>query len=253
MPTTTNPVSRSETGHAKFIESIERLIAADATLDPAKLNAPADLRSSALAALLPGANTRQTQVGNAKADWRTVTLDRQTDADEIESKAAQAVALLEAQGARGETVEDARSYVRKLQGKRKTPKPADDAATPAVDESEAGISVSQQSNAAKIANFSELIDYLEAQPEYAAVTNPGYTVTELRAFADNLRAKHTVSINAATTLSADRSDRDAFFYTDPNSVLALAKRYKKLVFGAYGANSPEYALVNSIPFQKANK
>ncbi len=252
MPTTTNPnpVSRSETGHAKFIESIERLIAADATLDPLKLKPPADLKSSSLAALLPEANTRHTQVGNAKADWRTVTLDRQTDADQLDRRAAQAVALLEAQGARAETIEDARSYVRKLRGDRKKAKPKDDAATPNLDESDAGISVSQQSNAARIAAFSELIDFLEAQSQYAAVTNPGYTVAELRAFADSVRAKHTVSIAAAAALASDRGKRDAFFYTDSKSVLALAKRYKKLVFGAYGANSPEYALVNSIPFQK---
>lgn len=253
MPTTTNPVSRSETGHAKFIESIERLIAADATLDPAKLNAPADLTSAALAALLPTANARLTQVGNSKADWRTVTLDRQTEADEIDSRAAQAVALLEARGARRETVEDARSYVRKLRGSRKSKRSTDNPATPDVNESDTSISVSQQSNAAKIAAFSELVDFLEAQSEYASVTNAGYTVSELRAFADNLHAKHTVSINAATTLSRDRAARAAFFYNDPASVLKLAKRYKKLVFGAYGAKSPEYELVNSIPFQKANK
>lgn len=246
-------ISTSEKGHAKFLESIQRLIDADATLDPNKLNAPDDLNSVALAAMQTGAVDRQEQVGGAKASWRTVALDRQTDADQIDSKAAQAVALFDGQGASKDAVEDARFYVRKIQGTSKKKKPADDPNTPDVDESEEGISKSQQSNAAKLSFFGELIDYLEAQTLYAEVKNTGFTVAELRAFKDSTQAKHDDSIGAATTLSVKRSDRDGFFYNNADSVLARAKRYKKIVFGAYGAKSAEYALVNAIPFQKPKK
>lgn len=243
-------ISRSERGHAKFVESIERLIAADALLDPAKLNAPDDLKSAALAALLTGATARQTQVGDSKANWRTATRDRQDDADKIDSMAAQAVALFEGQGGSADSVEDARSYVRKLQGGRKTSKKKDDPNTPTADEAEKSISASQQSNAAKIANFLELIDFLEAQPLYTNVKNTGFTIIELRAFAQSVQAKHTVSIAAAAALSADRISRNAFLYTGANSVLSLVKRYKRLVFGAYGGGSDEYKSVNEIPFEK---
>lgn len=246
--------SKSETGHAKFVESIERLIAADATLDAAKLNAPADLNSAALAALLPAATARHQKVGDSKAGWRTIALERRTDIEQITSMAAQAVALFESRGASKEKVEIARSYVRKIRGggakKIITP---DNPATPDVDETEKGISKSQQSSAAVLSVFFELIDYLEAQPEYAGVTNAGFEIADLRDFADATQAKHTASITAVTGLSADRSERDAFFYNDRTSVLNLARRYKKLVFGAYGGKSPEYALVNQIPFQKPKK
>lgn len=216
-----------------------------------KLAAPADLASAALAVLRTTAIAKHSQVGNSKADWRTIALDRRTDAEKIDSMAAQAVAFLESHGASAETVEDARSYVRKLQGGGK--KTSDDPNTPDIDESEKAISKSQQSNAAIISTFFELIDYLEAQTEYADVKNPGFTIAELRAFAQSVQTKHIASINAAAALSSDRAARDKVFYIDEKCVLNIAKRYKKLVFGAYGGKSAEYALVNAIRFQKPKK
>lgn len=253
MPENNPPktISKSETGHAKFIESIERWIAADQTLDPLKLNAPAGLKSADLAQMQTDAIARFEKVGDSLAKWRTDALARQTDADQIAPLASRAVALLEANGASAETVKDARSYVRKIQGAGS--KKADDPATPDVDESEKGISKSQQSNAAKLGFFDQLIEFLEAQPEYANVTNAGFTVAELRAFKDATQTKHDASIGSATTLSVDRGARNGVFYENADSVLSRAKRYKALVRGAYGADSPEYALVNAIPFRKPNK
>lgn len=242
--------STSEKGHAKFMESFDRLIAVDATLDPLKLNAPAALTSAALASLRTAAVAGHAKVGESKANWRTVALLRQTDADKLDSMATQAVALLESRGVSAETVEDARSYVRKLRGDRKTAAVKDNPLTLDVDESDGNISNSQQSNAAKISTFGELIDYLEAQSEYADVTTDGFKIVELRDFADTLQAKHNASIIAATTLETDRADRNGTFYTNDDSVLNRAKRYKKLVFGVYGGNSDEYRMVSEIPFQK---
>lgn len=245
--------SVSEKGHAKFLESLDRLIAVDATLDALTLDAPADLNSTALAAMRAQAATAHDKIGASKANWRTVALTRQTDADELDSMAAQAVALLEAQGASAETVEDARSTVRRLRGDRKTDAPKDDPLTPNVDESAGGISTSQQSNAARIATFGELIAFLEVQPDYAQVKKPGFKIAELRAFNEALDAKHNASIAAATALDIDRGDRNGIFYLNDDSILARVKRYKKLVFGTYGGDSDEYRMVNEIPFEKAGR
>lgn len=248
---TVKKISKSEQGHAKFLESIERLIAADATLDPLRLNAPDDLKSAALAAMQTGAITKFNKVDDSLANWRTAALARQVDADLIASKLSRAIDLFESRGASPEAVEDARSYLRKVQGA--ATKKKDDPSTTDIDESETGISNSQQSNAAKLGFFGGAIDYLEAQPLYAEVKNQGFTIADLRAFKDSTQAKHDTSIGSATTLSVDRSDRNGFFYEAADSVLSRAKRYKALVRGAYGAKSPQYALVNAIPFRKPSK
>lgn len=190
-------------------------------------------------------------VGNSKGDWRTVTLDRTTDAGTLASRASQAVALLESRGASAETVEQARYYVRKLQGKRATPGAVDDPATPDIDESEQSISAAQTSNAAKISTSYELIDFLEAQSEYAGGNNPELKISAYRAFVDSVSAKHDASIRTVTKLKSDRIARDKVFFDNPDSILNRAKRLKKAVGGAYGFDSPEYKTINSFPFHKS--
>jgi hypothetical protein len=191
-----------------------------------------------------------TAVGNSKADFRTVALDRQTEVERFEPLAAQAVGQLAGRGASAETVEDARSYVRKLQGRTLKPKPVTDPASPAFNPSEKNISSSQQSNAFKISTFLELVDFLEAQTAYASVKQAGLLVSDLRAVGTSAQAKHTASIAQAATLAADRNARNKFFFLDPNNICELAARYKNLVKGAFGAKSPEYKTINSIPFKK---
>jgi len=248
--TTPKNKSVSEKGHAKFLESLDRLIAVNAMLDASKLNAPADLTTAALEALRTQAANEHAQIGESKAEWRTAAQERQTDADKLDSKAAQTVALLEARGARAETVEDARSYVRKLRGDRAKPLQKDDPQTLDVDESETTISNSQQSNAARIAVLGELIDFLAAQTVYEGVINEGLTVAELRTFAAALDTKHLASITAGTAHSNLIADRNGTFYTNEDSILNRVKRYKKLVFATYGGDSDEYRMVSEIPFQK---
>lgn len=75
-------------------------------------------------------------------------------------------------------------------------------------------------------------------------------IADLQPFADGLEDKHNASIVAAIALDNNRAARNGFYYTDEKSVLNIAKRYKKLVFGAYGGDSDEYKAVNEIPFEK---
>lgn len=240
-----------ESGHAKLLESLERLIANGAELDQMRLDPPSDLTITALQAVLAQGNTLQTAVGNSKADFRTVALDRKLEVDKFEPLASQAVAQFEGRGGSKEAVEDARSYVRKLQGKRSTPTAVQDPSSPDFDPTEKNISASQQSNAAKIATFLELVDFLEAQSLYANVKQAGLVIGDLRAVGNAAQTKHTASIAAAAALANDRNERNKFFYLDANNICDLAARYKALVKGAYGAKSVEYKTINAIKFVRA--
>ena len=253
MPNEDTPKTLQESGHAKLLESLDRLIANGGQLDQTRLNPPVNLTIAALQTKHTQGLALQTAVGNSKADFRTVALDRQTDVDTFESVASQAVAQLAGRGASKETVEDARSYVRKLQGKRAKAKAETDPSSPNFDPTVKNISASQQSNAAKIAIFLELVDFLEAQSEYAGVTQAGLLIDDLRTLGNAAQAKHTVSIAAAATLAADRNERDKFFYSDPNNICDLGGQYKNLVKGSYGAKSLEYKTINAIPFKKRKR
>lgn len=242
-----------ESGHPKILESLGKLIAIDETLDQTRLNPPAGLKLAELKAKRDAATGLQTDVGNSRADWRTVALDRAVDIDKFDSTAAEAVALFEGRGASKESVEDARGYVRKLRGQKAggAAKPAtDENGNPILDETEKGISAAQTSAAAKVSTMYELIDFLEAQPKYAEVNKPGFTAAELRAFVDATQTKHDASLASVAKLSNDRRERNKAFYLDADCICELARQFKALVGGAYGFKSPEYKAVNAIPFRK---
>lgn len=243
---------QNESGHPKLLESLGKLIAIDETLDQTRLNPPDGLKLADLKAKRDTGTDLQTNVGNSRAGWRTVALDRAVDIDKFDSIAAEAVALLEGRGASKESVEDARSYVRKLQGRKLgAAKPTTDAnGNPVIDESEKGISAAQTSAAAKISTMYELIDFLEAQPKYAEVNKPGFTAAQLRAFVDATQTKHDASLNSVAKLADDRRERNKSFYLNDDCICETARQFKALVGGAYGFKSPEYKAVNAIPFRK---
>lgn len=248
MPENNEPKKQYETGHAKLLESFDELIALSGTLDQTKLNPPTELTLVELGKLKTRGALLFGNVGNSRTDWRTVALARAVIVDKFEAVAAQAVGQLAGRGASKETVKDARGYVRKLQGKRSGAKTKDDPATPNFDESEKSISASQQSNAAKIATFYELIDFLEVQPEYAGVTAAGMVAVDLRALADSAQAKHEESLVKFAALADDLRERNKVFYFDENNICEIARRFKELVKGTYGAKSPEYKEVFGIKF-----
>ena len=243
---------RYESGHPKTLESFDILIAKSELLDQVRLDPPADLELQALRDFHTLCTGLQTTVGNSRADWRTIALDRATDIDRFDSLAAEAISAFEARGATREQVKDARSYLKKLQGKRaKALKIVlDSEGNPVLDESEKGISATQTSSAAQIATFYELIDYLEAQPIYADVKKVGLRIADLRGFVDSTQAKHTASIAAAAQLSDDRRQRNQRFYLDDDSIIERARRFKRLVGAEYGLLSQEYKEIKAIPFRK---
>ena len=240
----------ADTGYAKVIEALGKLIAYLETLDPTKYNptnlnltidALQDLRTAATAALAA--------VSAAYADWRTKAKDRTLIIEKLPATAAQAVALFESLGADAERIEQARSYVRKLQGRRAAPAVADNPDTPE-DESAQNISASQKSAAQMIAHFGGLVDFLAAQDEYQGITVAGLKLTDLVALRTQAQSAHDDSIAAEAQISSKRSARNSLLYDDNDSILKRAAAVKKFVFAVYGATSDEFKTVNGIEFKK---
>ena len=96
----------------------------------------------------------------------------------------------------------------------------------------------------------EFIDFVEAQPQSTGIKAAGLTISDLRAFAEATQTKHNTSITSVAGLTDKRNRRNKLFYLDAENACDLAKRFKSLVRGTYGANSLEYKTVNAIPFKK---
>ena len=184
-----------EKGHAKIVEALFRLIAFLQTLDPAKYSPPnVNLTIFSLQALHAAALNALAEVSGAKEVWRTDAKARALLVEKLATIAASAVGLFASLGVDKERVDQAKSYLRKLQGRRASPAIADDPNTPE-DESEKSISASQQSSAQMIAHFRALTDFLAAQVEYQGLTDAGLQVSDLTSMADDVEDKHQTSVH----------------------------------------------------------
>lgn len=234
---------------AKVIEALGLLIAYLETLDPAKYNPTnTDLTIEALQDLRTAANASMREVSDALAEWRTKAKDRALEVEKMPGLAAQAVNLFAANGADKERVKQAKTYLRKLQGKRAAPAVVDNPETPDVDESQQSISASQKSAAQMIANFKALVDFLQAQAEYQSVNVPGLKPGDLIAFAEQVEASHNESMNVAAQVTSKRASRNNLISANDDSIVKRAAAVKNFVFAVYGGKSVEFKTVKGIQF-----
>lgn len=242
--------STSETGHAKNVANFEDLISFcngyGASYNPSKEalkipNLETQLTSSQN--VLKDVKTTQTAFNNA-------TNSRMDAFKPLKSLATKIINALDATDASGETVKDARTINRKLQGQRATQKasPAQppaggDAATP-----DKTISSSQQSYDQQIEHLDKLVELLASDSNY----NPNETdlaLPALQAKLIALKAANTAVVDTFTNWSNSRITRRTTLYNPLTGLVNTAFDVKKYVKSIYGATSPQYKQVSKLEFK----
>ena len=110
-------------------------------------------------------------------------------------------------------------------------------------------SVSQVGFDNRFGNFTQLVKLLYVIPSYTP-NEPDMTVSSHEAFIVSLKnANKQVAIDSKS-LAKVRLQRDKVLYDVKTGAVTLANRAKKYIKGAFGANSPEYALVKDLKFKK---
>lgn len=173
--------------------------------------------------------------------------ERQVGHDDLQKLTPRLLAAADASTADQLFSSDVRSIVRKLQGRRTTPKIKDDPNTP-VDESKQSVSASQMSYDNQIGFFSELIDLLKANADYKPNETELKTVS-LEARLADLQAKNQAVVTATAQAKTARNARDAMLYNHPQGVKELADLIKKYVKSLYGAGSPQLKQLQALKFK----
>ena len=156
------------------------------------------------------------------------------------------VNALQTTDASDETVNDAKGFNRKMQGKKasSTQTPTDpNAPAPTT------ISTSQQSYDQLIQHFSGLKSVLEAEPTYTP-NETELQVATLNAKIADLNTKNTAVATAYTNISNSRIARNETLYTSEDGIYETAGEVKKYVKSVFGASSPQYNQVSGIKFNK---
>lgn len=145
--------------------------------------------------------------------------------------------------------ESAMTLVRKLQGRRATPKMTEEEKKVAA---EAGnevteISSSQMSFDSRLDNLDKLIKLLTSVTAYAP-NEADLKVTALTTLYTDLRTKNTAVITAEAPLVNARIARNDVLYKAGTGVVDTSVDVKTYVKSIFGATSPQYKTISGLTF-----
>ena len=238
--------STSEVGHAKnvanFQDLIEFVIGYGATYNPSKNS----LKLPQLIALKDNAQSKLNDVITKNTIYNNKVNERMVAFGNLKSFSTRLVNALQTTDATNETINNAKTFNRKMQGKKAstTQTPTDpNAPAPAT------ISTSQQSYDQLIQHLAGLKSVLETEPSYTPNEVELQIATIDSKIAD-LSVKNTAVATAYTNISNSRISRNETLYTSENGIYETASEVKKYIKSVFGASSPQYNQVSGIKFSK---
>ena len=238
--------STSEVGHAKnvanFQDLIEFVIGYGETYNPSKNS----LKLPQLIALKDNAQAKLNDVITKNTIYNNKVNERMVAFSNLKSFSTRLVNALQTTDATNETINNAKTFNRKMQGKKAstTQTPTDpNAPAPAT------ISTSQQSYDQLIQHLTGLKSVLETEPSYTPNEIELQIATIDSKIAD-LTVKNTAVATAYTNISNSRISRNETLYTSENGIYETASEVKKYIKSVFGASSPQYNQVSGIKFSK---
>lgn len=238
---------QNETGHAKNAANFRVIIAAcqtfGATYNPPRIA----LTVAELTLLADRADKAIDDVQKAVQADKDATNAREIPFKEISKLSTRIFNGLAAFGCPQNVLDDARSLINKLSGRRASKTPA--AVNPVTGNS---VSVSQMSYDMRADSFKKLVRLVENQPTYNPNEIEMQTVA-LKAFSDNLIALNKDAVTKRVASEKARIIRDIILYTDTNSVYNLATDIKKYAIYLYGTKGPQYKQISSIKITNTPK
>ena len=238
--------STSEVGHAKnvanFQDLIEFVTGYGATYNPSK----SSLKLAQLVALKATAEAKLTDVISKNTNYNNKVNERMVAFSNLKSLWTRLVNALQTTDATTQTINDAKTFNRKMQGKK-----ASASQTPTDPNAPAPttISTSQQSYDQLIQHLTGLKSILEEEPSYTP-NETDLQVATIDAKIADLTAKNTAVSTAYTNISNSRISRNETLYTSDNGIFETASEVKKYIKSVFGASSPQYNQVSGIKFSK---
>ena len=244
--------STNETGHAKNVSNLDDLIsvitAYGATYNPTK----AAIKLTALQTLSTNAKAAVNTVNAALPAYSNAVAAREVAFTPLNKLATRILNAIKATDTTDQVDDNARTLIRKIQGKRATPKKTEEekAAAQAEGKEVKEISASQLSYDNRLDNFDKLIKLLSSITLYVP-NEAELKVTALTTLYNDLKAKNAAVLAATTQLSIARIARNDVLYKANTGLVDIALDVKTYIKSLYGATSPQYKQVSGISFKSA--
>lgn len=241
-----NRTSVSEVGHAKNVANFQGLIEFVTGYGDLYKPSKSSLKLENLISLKQSAEASLSEVILKNTEFNNKVNERIIAFNPIRPLATRLINALQASEATNETIKDAKTVNRKIQGKKaSSPQPQKDPNTPAP----ATISSSQQSYDQIIQHLASLKAILEAENTYTP-NETELQVGNIQLKIAELNQKNNAVATTYTNVSNARIARNEVLYNKPNSLIETATEVKNYVKSIFGASSPQYAQIKGIRFKK---
>ncbi|UEG50060.1 hypothetical protein LK994_01045 [Ferruginibacter lapsinanis] len=240
--------SRSETGHAKNVENFADLIAYVTSYGDTYNPSKEVLTVANLNILLANAKAEMSNVKTNETNFNNATNARMAEFKTLKPLSTQIINSLAATDATEQTVKNAKTINRKIQGQR-TPKKETPPQTEETKNKEPkSASASQQSYDLLIDHFDKLIKLIEVEPQY----NPNeinLQAPSLKKKITQLKATNKAVSDSTTAYTNSIITRNKVLYSEKSGLVDTAASVKKYVLSIYNASSPEYKQIKKIAFK----
>lgn len=241
--------TQSDSGHAKIVANFEKLITNVTSFGRNYIPSRDALKPEALNAQLTTAKAAIESVNTVEAVFKNAKSARDILFEPFNKLVTRIGNALKASATPVQVDESARFLLRKLQGKRATPKKSDEEKEAAKAEGKEIVeySSSQLSFDNRLDNFDKLIKLLASVPEYAP-NETELKVESLTTLYNDMYAKNKAVVSATASLNNARINRDLTLYAPLTGVVDISVDVKNYVKSAFGATSPQYKEISGLLF-----
>jgi hypothetical protein len=242
--------NQSETGHAKNVANFETLISVVNGFGAAYNPSKSAIKTTALTSLSTSAKTVMNQVNTAEGQYKIAVANRDVAFEPLSKLATRIINALRASDVSEQIIASAESLIRKLQGKRATPKKTEEekAALLAEGTTVNEVSSSQMSFDNRLDSLDKVVNFLSNIPEYTPNEEELQIIT-LAALYTSLSALNVAAVQAETALNNMRMSRNELLYKTGTGMVDVALSVKTYVKSLFGATSAQYKQLSGLTFK----
>ena len=241
----------SETGHAKNVSNFAQLVAICTSYGAIYQPSNPAIQLQGLDNVLVKAKGCMSSINSADAIFSNALSTRVMAFNPFRKLVTRIGNAVKSSVVSKQTKDQVAAIIRKLQGRRATPKISEEEkqAALAAGKEIVEVSSSQMSIDSQLENFDKLIKLLSSIPEYAP-NESELTVAALTALYEDMFAKNTAVITAEIPVSNFRISRNDILYKEITGLVDVAAASKMYIKSVFGATSPQYKQVSSLRFTR---
>ena len=243
--------STSEQGHNRNAANFDKLITHCVSYGTAYNPSKGSLKIAALQAQATAARNCLTAINTLTPSYKNAVAARVVAYKPLDKLVTRLGNALKASDTTTEVNDAAKTIIRKLQGRRATPKKTDEEKKTAADAGNeiTKISTSQLSYDNRLDNLDKLIKMLASIPQYAP-NEAELKTAALTTLYNDLKAKNTAVTTAEIPLNNARITRNNLLYKEETGLVDTATTIKTYIKSIYNASSPQYKAISKLTFVK---